>query len=615
MKISISNFNALIPKLEDVNLPPSCASTALDVDIASGSLRPALSTPDSVNPITHTPVKIAIPNIPTLAVEDLFNPLTQFSFQLTDGTTTVSLLPTNSIYTNQGIIITTTGWSTLAKSIYNNITSLTIRNGTDIQIAKLNLLYKVSCLITYNGGNCVPWGNQGAIGYNKTWGAADYSSEILDTTGYPIASINSVYALVGNGGAFTNVPTQLNQNGVTYPLSDTQQLLIAINYMTSFSQYAYYRITAENTFSDGTVRQGPPSDISSPITRKKSQLVKITFNGLASSGTALPTKYHIYRAANGTGIDKFHHIAEVAYGTAYYEDQVASNDILGYSLPIYHGTEPPTALWGNRPEGLTKVILTPTDYYVGYINKTLWFSGLREQNHMFPVAYSIILDYNIIDIYSLGSGVVVLTDYGAYIVWGQQTYEHWNQLVSDLGTYTTSSAVKINDVLYYVSQNGIVRIAGSRADIVTINYFTPEQFKLLNPATIRLDTANDMLYMFCDTENYYFDFQNNRTDVINITATSTNFTATSYTWRSKKFKFDQPVAFKIGRVLAESYINAIFKLYANGVLVFTKTVTSDKPFRLERLEEKRYWEVEVISSDTIHSISIAQNEEEFHETQ
>lgn len=600
MRLSIGNpFGGIAPKYDSVILPSNAAGNATDVDLSADNLRLLTCTADTSSTVTHTPVKVAVPNIPTLSIADLFTPASYFSFKLTNGTTTTSDLTLSEYsFTDEGLKLKYTG----AYITFPTLSLITTFNGTTTTTL-VNLLYYNYWYGTYPGTMYYgQYGSKATIGFNRYVAQVDFSGEIYNSDGVPYVSFDDIFF---EDGAL----------GVTFPVfgastkyvNDSITLLVRCSFFSRYSNFSSYRLTFED--SDG--RQGPPSTATALTARRKNQSITLTFNGISVTGDATPSYINIYRADRGTELEKYGHIARVAYGTATYTDYISSPDALGYQLPIYRGVVPPAALYGNKPATMTKVIQTPTMFYVGYYGKVLYFSGLREQNHMFPEYFYITMDYDIVDIVVLGSNVIVLTSYGVYAVWGQQPYEHWTQMITESGCSSANGITIIDDTLYYVSQNGIIRIRDVQEENITKAYFTVEQWRALTPATIRLDTAQEKLFVFCDTVNYMFSFGYNYIRIIKISSETTTFSTTQYIWKSKKFKFEEPVTFKFARVIAETYTGIILNIYRNGSLALTKNITSAKSVILGRLEEAIYWEVEVISNDTINQIDLVQNESEF----
>jgi hypothetical protein len=86
------------------------------------------------------------------------------------------------------------------------------------------------------------------------------------------------------------------------------------------------------------------------------------------------------------------------------------------------------------------------------------------------------------------------------------------------------------------------------------------------------------------------------------------------TWRSAEIRLDYPVNLGAAMVEADTYFEAgspnkeiIFRLYADGVLKFTKTVTSDEPFRLPGGYLSNIYAIEIETRLPITRISIAED--------
>lgn len=112
-----------------------------------------------------------------------------------------------------------------------------------------------------------------------------------------------------------------------------------------------------------------------------------------------------------------------------------------------------------------------------------------------------------------------------------------------------------------------------------------------------LDVENDTLYI---------------TDLSNIIEwegdASNNM---SYTWRSGKLRAKRHVNMGAALVDAASYNSLVFKLYAevNGtvILIASIGVSDDQPFRLPGGYLSSSFEIEIVSTDRIHSVAIGQN--------
>jgi hypothetical protein len=76
------------------------------------------------------------------------------------------------------------------------------------------------------------------------------------------------------------------------------------------------------------------------------------------------------------------------------------------------------------------------------------------------------------------------------------------------------------------------------------------------------------------------------------------------TWKSKIFTFTRHEAPTAARVIADAYTSVTFKIYADGSLVSTITVTSEEAFRIPKLTPTREWQFEVVATSAIDAIRI-----------
>ncbi len=80
----------------------------------------------------------------------------------------------------------------------------------------------------------------------------------------------------------------------------------------------------------------------------------------------------------------------------------------------------------------------------------------------------------------------------------------------------------------------------------------------------------------------------------------------TFVWKSAKHRFPKLVNLGAALVEAESYDDLTFKLYADGTLKFTKTVTNGKPFRLPGGYLSNIYQVQLSGTDTVTGVSIAE---------
>lgn len=81
-------------------------------------------------------------------------------------------------------------------------------------------------------------------------------------------------------------------------------------------------------------------------------------------------------------------------------------------------------------------------------------------------------------------------------------------------------------------------------------------------------------------------------------------------WKGKLWQF-APKAWRWMRVLADSFDELQANVYADGVLLYQRLITSNAAFRLPLRQDYRRLEVELVGTDTVQSVEVADSVEEF----
>lgn len=81
----------------------------------------------------------------------------------------------------------------------------------------------------------------------------------------------------------------------------------------------------------------------------------------------------------------------------------------------------------------------------------------------------------------------------------------------------------------------------------------------------------------------------------------------TYTWRSGKLRMKSPVNLGGAIVEAETYVDVVFRLYADGVLKHTQTVVDDEPFRLPGGYLSNIYEFDLVGTDVVTRVSVAES--------
>lgn len=82
-----------------------------------------------------------------------------------------------------------------------------------------------------------------------------------------------------------------------------------------------------------------------------------------------------------------------------------------------------------------------------------------------------------------------------------------------------------------------------------------------------------------------------------------------YVWRSRLKLNEYPTAYSIAQVRAADYASLTFRLYADGVKIYERVVTSEAAFTLPEIAANRT-EIELLGTSQIQLVQIADDPEE-----
>lgn len=80
-----------------------------------------------------------------------------------------------------------------------------------------------------------------------------------------------------------------------------------------------------------------------------------------------------------------------------------------------------------------------------------------------------------------------------------------------------------------------------------------------------------------------------------------------YTWRGKFNLLPRPATFQVCQLKADDYDDILLRLFADGSLLYTVTVTSEEPFTLPMLNEYTTFEIEVYGTSRVRTIQVAED--------
>jgi len=201
----------------------------------------------------------------------------------------------------------------------------------------------------------------------------------------------------------------------------------------------------------------------------------------------------------------------------------------------------------------------------------------------------------------------------------------------DQACVSANSVADLDGEVIFASPDGLVSIAGNRAQLLTDGVITREQWQAFDPSSIRgvafegryfafydngstqrclvYDPANAAApFMEVDT---YADFHHKsaKDDVLYIASgiqlreygTGSNKTMR---WKSKKYYVPTDITLAWGRVISDSVV--ALRISVDNSVIMTSVIRSNDPFRLPADTRGRIIEVEILSAtQRVDSIVLA----------
>ncbi len=332
----------------------------------------------------------------------------------------------------------------------------------------------------------------------------------------------------------------------------------------------------------------------------------------------------IYRSVTtGANQGAFFFEAEIPVGTATYRSKASTDDL---NEPVT------TADYDPPPDDLAGLIALPNGLFAGFSGYDLYFC---EPNHPYawPAKYRQTMDYPIVALGTFGASLVVGTKGSPYIISGTHPDSMTAEKIElDQACVSKRSMVSMGGGVIYASPNGLIYVGAGASKIVTVDNFTREEWQAINPAGIdarwidgkyiALNGANS--FIMNSLEDREFTMFDDAATALYVDKTSDNlylciansikkFNAgvdKTLTWRSKKQLANMRPAPKCAKVEADAY-PITFKLFADGALKHTQTVTSNAVFRLPCGYRPRHLEMELTGSQRVTYAGIADTPEEF----
>ena len=403
------------------------------------------------------------------------------------------------------------------------------------------------------------------------------------------------------------------------PLEDAQ----AVDAETRFYTY---------TWVDENGREGPPSLPSAEISVLPGETVDITLGAGPGAVDLNITHYRIYTS---TQVGVYQLCTQINSlqgnsGTVATDTPVGVTSVVDQTPMDQRGGILKTIGWIAPPNDLQGIVVLPGGVAAGFSGKELMFS---EPYHLYawPAAYRLAVEYDIQSLAVAANSVIITTNGYPYVAFGTEpSAMTLERLDTAHACISKRSMVDMGDMALYASPDGLVRIAGGRADLMTRNIINPEDWReRFQPDTIHgcfhdgryfgfygdsingggfifspdsgtfteLSTYADACYRDLQDDSLYLAIGNT------IKAWDKGTELMSYRWRSKVFQ-GKPALFSSARIMADSYTDLVFRVFRDEQQVLELPVTSDRGFRLPAGRGSR-WQFELAGTDTVTAVIVA----------
>lgn len=376
--------------------------------------------------------------------------------------------------------------------------------------------------------------------------------------------------------------------------------------------------------------ESAPSPVSAAVDRPPNGSTTLSDFASAPAGNYGINRMRIYRTQAGTsGTADFFFLREVPYPTGSTTDD---NRDLGEVCPVTTWLAPPddlsnlTALWNGMLAGISGNGVRFCEAYVPYA----W-----------PIAYDAVPpDGKPVALGVFGQNLLVLTTGRPLLVAGSSPDSMDQQpLEIPQACVAAKSAVSMGFGVAWASNDGLMFFGSGGAKNLTAGLMTRDDWRALKPETIcgqmyeglyfgsyndgsgvkgfLIDPSNPQGIYFLSTGYAVTHFDELQDQLYVLDGSTVKRwdagTPMTVTFKSKVFRQVQPVTFGAVEVVADGF-PFTFKVWADGALKHTQTVTSSEPFRLPSGFMATDWQVEVSGTQAVQAVVMASSMEELAQT-
>lgn len=326
------------------------------------------------------------------------------------------------------------------------------------------------------------------------------------------------------------------------------------------------------------------------------------------------THRRFYRTATGSQGTNYYYVGEQTTASTSFADVVTGAN-LGELLP--------SLTWDTPPDTLAGLTAMANGILAGFKGKDICFCDPWHP-HAWPQDYILTVDYDVVGLCAFGQSLLVLTKGSPYIITGTHPDSMGQQKLDiEQACVAKRSISNFGNGCVYASPDGLVYVGTDGSQVVSQPYVTRKEWQaLLTVGTLHGYSHDGRYYGFHSTGGFIFDpadksgaftlhniladaaYVDPQVDALFYVKTDTVYklhygSDLAYTWKSKQHQLPKSGNFGCAQVIASNYTSLTFKLYVDGVLKHTQTVTSANAFRLPSGFVGRFVEFELSGTSPV----------------
>lgn len=367
-----------------------------------------------------------------------------------------------------------------------------------------------------------------------------------------------------------------------------------------------------------------------------SQLVELDENDTVTGSPPNPpagygiTKFRYYRSNSGATSAAFQFVGEADFSPASLAG-TALTTITDTLKPTELGEVCPSLSWLMPPSNLQGLVGMPNGINIGFFGNTVCPCENYVQ-YAFPVEYQMPTEYPVVGIGVFGQTAVVLTQGTPYYSSGTDAASMSLVKVDSPHACVSRRSIASSDGgVMYASATGVCLASAGGIQVVTVQHFTHEDWKKLNPASI-IGAIHESTYFFLYTpasgvqacyalhmetgklttvdvqgSAFHVDLLTDQLYVVAGNTIKALFAGSTYrtgVWRSKVIVLAKQSAFAWLTVESDYAAPITVRWYGDGVLRHTAVLTSRDPVRLPCGKFLEH-EIEIESTERWNALTMA----------